>query len=309
MNKQIIPVLLVSGFLFSQIVRSQSATRFTYIASWGEKGTGPVQFRNPQGIDVDPSGFLYVADTGNQRIQKIDQRGRFVSEIGGFGWQAEQFDNPVSCWAGNGLDVFVADYNNDRIQRFDKDLHYIASLQVTDFWPETLHFGLPLDMALSPQGELFCLDGENQRLLKLDILGNPQRSFGDFDAGAGRLSGPRRLLVTNEGHVIVSDDSRTLFIYDIHGNFLIKRQNPLLKLPRGLAELPDQCIAVADAENGLLIFRWDGRQIGRLQGSDSGGFEYRQLVDVAVYRDILYVLDEGRQTVDIFRWQFESGDF
>ena len=297
------------GCLLSGFARGQSAIRFTYITSWGEKGAGPVQFTNPQGIDVDPSGFLYVADTGNQRIQKIDSRGRYVTEIGGFGWRAGQFDSPVSCWAQNGLDVFVADYNNDRIQRFDKDLYYIASLQVTDLWPENLYFGFPLDVGLSPQGELFCLDGENHRVLKLDILGNPQQTFGDFDAGEGRLSGPRRLLITGEGRVIVSDDSGALFVYDTHGNFLMKEKDPLLKSPRDMAELPYQCTAVADAENGLIIFRRDGKRISSLQGSDSGGFRFRQAVDVAVYRDFLYVLDEGRQSVDIFRWQFESGDY
>ena len=95
-----------------------------YFATWGEKGTDLGQLQDPYSISVDPSGYLYVADTENHRIQKIDPQGTFLLEKGAFGWQNEEFDRPIAVSSRNGLDVYVADYNNRRIVRYDKDLNY-----------------------------------------------------------------------------------------------------------------------------------------------------------------------------------------
>gem|GEM_PF-3384947 len=40
-------------------------------SSFGEKGTAPGQFVNPDGIALDAQGNLYVADEDNHRIQKL----------------------------------------------------------------------------------------------------------------------------------------------------------------------------------------------------------------------------------------------
>jgi sugar lactone lactonase YvrE len=43
----------------------------TPLAQWGSQGSGPGQFRDPGGVAVDGAGNLYVADTRNNRIQKL----------------------------------------------------------------------------------------------------------------------------------------------------------------------------------------------------------------------------------------------
>jgi tripartite motif-containing protein 71 len=40
-----------------------------FITSWGSEGSGEGQFLEPEGIDIDTEGNVYVADTGNFRIQ------------------------------------------------------------------------------------------------------------------------------------------------------------------------------------------------------------------------------------------------
>ena len=42
-----------------------------YITQWGSRGSESGQFLLPQNIAVDPNGDVYVADTGNSRIQKF----------------------------------------------------------------------------------------------------------------------------------------------------------------------------------------------------------------------------------------------
>ena len=50
---------------------------------WGSYGTGDGQFSIPDGVAVDGSGNVYVADTGNDRIQKFDSNGTFITSWNG----------------------------------------------------------------------------------------------------------------------------------------------------------------------------------------------------------------------------------
>jgi hypothetical protein len=52
-----------------------------YVEQWGTKGTADGQFNNPQGVAVDKSGNVYVADTYNQRIQKLTASAVPLSKI------------------------------------------------------------------------------------------------------------------------------------------------------------------------------------------------------------------------------------
>ncbi|WP_218251203.1 hypothetical protein [Candidatus Magnetobacterium casense] len=47
-----------------------------FITRWGDKGTGDGQFKYPTGITVDSSGYVYVVDTWNNRIQKFISDGK-----------------------------------------------------------------------------------------------------------------------------------------------------------------------------------------------------------------------------------------
>jgi sugar lactone lactonase YvrE len=280
-----------------------------FIARFGEKGDGPGQFNSPQAVSVDPSGFLYVADTGNNRIQKFDFQGRFVAEIGGFGWGREQFNEPVSVWAENGLDVFVADYDNQRIERYDKDLHYIGSMQSSDEWPVPLQFGYTLDVRFTAQSELFCLDGENQRVLKMDVFGNPQISFGGYDSGEGRLVNPRRLLVSTRNRVYVSDEEGgRIVVFDTYGNYLTALGG-FFEKPGGMAEAATRKLLFAadSAQRRIHIFL-DLKHVGSFGDEAVPGVRFEAPADIAWWNGFLYVLDKTRCEIFTFKWLGPAGE-
>ena len=52
------------------------------ITKWGTPGNGTGQFEQPQGVAVDSSGNVYVADTDNDRIQKFSSNGNFINMWG-----------------------------------------------------------------------------------------------------------------------------------------------------------------------------------------------------------------------------------
>jgi DNA-binding beta-propeller fold protein YncE len=52
-----------------------------FVKSWGSKGTEPGQFASARAIAVDVQGNVYVADSGNKRIQVFDSNGTFKTQI------------------------------------------------------------------------------------------------------------------------------------------------------------------------------------------------------------------------------------
>src|SRR5204862_5107928 len=52
-----------------------------FIKSWGSRGTGPGLFgTSVRAIAVDAQGTVYVADSGNKRIQVFDNNGTFKTQ-------------------------------------------------------------------------------------------------------------------------------------------------------------------------------------------------------------------------------------
>jgi tripartite motif-containing protein 71 len=78
----------------------------------------PGQFRSPWGVAVDGQGDVFVSDTGNQRIQKFDREGNFITQWGGFGNGDGQFNFPYGIAVDSRGSVFVVDSANTRVQQF-----------------------------------------------------------------------------------------------------------------------------------------------------------------------------------------------
>jgi DNA-binding beta-propeller fold protein YncE len=71
------------------------------IKTIGRKGSGPGEFDTPHGLAMDSQGRLFVADRGNNRIQILDQDGKFIDQ-----WS--QFSRPSGIAIRNDV-LYVAD--------------------------------------------------------------------------------------------------------------------------------------------------------------------------------------------------------
>ncbi len=158
-----------------------------------------------RGVDLgyDLEGNLYVLEASSDRLLKYSSTGDSLGVVGGFGRGEREFDGPHGLFAGRGTGVWVADRNNHRVQRFDRNLEFESSIFTRDLEDEVLRFGYPLDVAISRQGEIHILDGEN-----LTRSGRFVRSIGDDRSGSGALVDPRRLELDNRDNVYVLDRGR-----------------------------------------------------------------------------------------------------
>ncbi|MBI1806262.1 MAG: NHL repeat-containing protein [Ignavibacteria bacterium] len=167
----------------------------------------------------DPAANIYVLDAGSSEIVKFSAQGEELGRVGSFGWAELSFDHPSDLIAPNGLDVYVADYGNHRIQRFDRNLNFVSTLTSQTDEGVDKRFAYPRSVGSSRLGALFFVDGDNKRILKLDVANNIERSFGGIDASAGRLTSPSKVRVS-EGDIVYVQDGNTLVLFDVFGNFL-----------------------------------------------------------------------------------------
>ena len=96
----------------------------TFENAWGAYGSADnlavPQFDNPQGMAIDTAGNIYVADTGNNRIQRFDQVGTLATRVlwGVFGAGDGQFNQPRNVAVDASNRVYVSETQNKRIQVF-----------------------------------------------------------------------------------------------------------------------------------------------------------------------------------------------
>jgi tripartite motif-containing protein 71 len=110
---------LVKAIIRKIVIATGVVTTFAGNSTSGyTDGTGTgARFSVPKGIMTDGTN-LYVADTGNSRIQKFSASGAYITQWGGRGSGDGQFSSPRGVAVDSTGNVYVADMGNHRIQKF-----------------------------------------------------------------------------------------------------------------------------------------------------------------------------------------------
>ena len=89
------------------------------VLQWGQEGTDNGSFNQPTGIAIDSDGFIYVADTGNHRIQVFTVYGEFITSFGEYG--IGQLQNPTYISIDENDTIYVAEADSNVIKKFQKN--------------------------------------------------------------------------------------------------------------------------------------------------------------------------------------------
>ena len=208
----------------------------------GSRGCGDGQFYYPCGISIK-GDVLYVADSGNYRVQKLTSSGMFLHKFGQHGSGQGQFNWPRAVIIDSNNKLVVSDYDNHRIQIFNENGGWLLTM---DGKGSGIHsFQYPWGLALDPQGNFHVAAQGSKTIKVFSKEGVYVRMYGDSNVSRG-------LAIDGEGYSLVSENGgQCLSIYDPEGNKIHTVGN--LKNPWGTA-LDPRDGSVFIANNGVLKY-------------------------------------------------------
>lgn len=291
-----------------------------------KKGDGSDRFNAPLTIAAcEPTGAIYIVDTGNSRIKRILPDGSLdTSWGGGDGIIGQKGTGGLDFDAPSGLAVlsdgvfYVADTNNNRIKRYNLDGSLDTSWGGGD---GIIDFSNPCGIALDADENLFVSSRNNNNIKKLTPDGSLDTSWGGGDGivdswaegnAPKSLSNPNGLAIDIEGNLYVADsnndrivcfdaDGEVDFEWGIDADGQIGSFNSgtdQLNYPRSIAFDYAGNLYVADTNNsrivrfnsnGLLDTSWFADGIWEIPGTKSDTDQpYESVLGIAFYKGRLF---------------------
>ncbi|MEW6228782.1 MAG: NHL repeat-containing protein, partial [Bacillota bacterium] len=189
---------VIAGVLVLCLAAPGSAQRFSFVVE------GLVGYPSPQGyvydhqisgiglsspedLFIDSRGYLFIGDTGNNRVLKVDPSGAIVQEIGGRASAASgvTLSGPQGLFVSRDGTVYVADTGNYRIVVFNPDgsAKLVIERPRSHLLEGQLGF-VPTKLVVDKRGFIYAVNKDDYRgILVFDGEGNFRGFFGSNPVG------------------------------------------------------------------------------------------------------------------------------
>ncbi len=191
----------------------------------------------PTAIAVDQDGHLYIADTMNHRVRRVDAKTGLISTLAGLGQPRFSGDGGPSVNAGlnepaalavHGTRVYIADQSNNRVRMIDVATEIITTVAGTglagyngDGMPAAeASLAGPSGLAVGADGTLYIADTFNGRIRGVDPTtgmistvagdGGDYRYQGPTETPSGSLSRPSGISLDLDGNLLITDSDNHL---------------------------------------------------------------------------------------------------
>jgi DNA-binding beta-propeller fold protein YncE len=229
--------LVVTEFGGHKVIRIDAAGKATTLAGSGKKGFADgvgakAEFNAPHNLVVAPDGMIYVADTLNHRVRKLDPKTGTVTTIagsdkgfageGGTAAKDAKFNEPYHVAIDRtGRDLYVCDLGNRRIRTIDLKAGTISTIVGNG------KKGVPADGAVAKDaplvdprvvtvaktGRIWILERSGNTLRVVEdgkirtVVGTGEKGFAGDGGRAltAKLDGPKYLWVDPAGDVLIAD--------------------------------------------------------------------------------------------------------
>jgi sugar lactone lactonase YvrE len=199
-------------------------------------------FNAPHHLLRGPDGFIYVADTGNHMIRRIDPRTGEVTRVAGTGAKGFSGDGGpaldatfggIYAIAFHGEHMYLADLDNRRIRAVDLTTGLVRTVAgngekgvpADGAMAQSAPLVDPRAVAVDAKGQIYICERGGHALRVVDTTGRIRTVAGtgtaSFSGDGGpalraELRGPKHVSVDADGTVLVADTE----------NHVIRRYNP-----------------------------------------------------------------------------------
>lgn len=212
-----------------------------------EVGNGNGEFFSPIGIDVDTNGRIYVADTGNNRVQVFENSGNFLFKFGTTGSGPGQFNGVMNVAVANNGNIYTTDRYNKRVEIFGPSGDFLSQFAINPSGSSD-----PFSIAVDSMNKVYVGDLIHDRVRVYNELGAPLFDFGGVDT-------PEALTVDALGKIYVANSKNMVNafrVFNPDGQFLFEFDetgNGKFGITRSVAVDPQGLIFVTD-DGGLHLF-------------------------------------------------------
>ncbi len=230
------------------------------VAQWGQSGSQPGQFQDPQAIACDGVGNVFIADDGTPtQVEKFDEQGHPLLDFAALGVQ-----NDWDIAVDPGGAIFLLDRRHAQLQIFSPEGEPFRSL----FFRYRRDFHNPSSLAIGLDGNFFLTDSVSGRVMRVSPRGRTLEGWG---RPAGLPEGPWTpypIRLAPDGNLYAADIASGRIIrltsvgqYVTSWQFSFTDDDPSSAAPRldGLA-ISSNFVAASDAKKRLLeIWTLDGQ--------------------------------------------------
>ena len=196
------------------------------------------QLALPGGVAVDGAGNLYIGDTNNHRVRKVDLSGTITtlagndsaggSGDGGPATSAELYYPQSVAVDGKG-NIYIGDTGTYRVRKIDPSgiITTVAGNGTSGFSGDggpavSASLGSPDGVAVDGVGNIFIADYVDNRIRKVDLSGTITTVAGDTNQGSGGDGGPATSAELHNPYNVAVDGAGNLYIADYNNNRIRK---------------------------------------------------------------------------------------
>lgn len=270
-----------------------------FISSFGTKGKNTGQFHQPTGLTIDAQDDLYIADTQNDRIQKLDKNFNVFQTIGG----KDLFKQPEGVFVDSTGNIYVADTMNHQIKKFDSSGNLLLSLGKKG--NANGEFNQPVGIGVSSDNKIYGSDRQNDRIQVFDSTGAFTFTFGTQGKDNGQFNKPQGLFIGFSDNVFVADSlNNRLQMFTKDGQFVFAANHEAFKQPHAVYMDTAINVYIADTFHHRIV-KADrfGNPMFLLgtHGKEPSQFNQPQGVSVSSDGSILYVSDTLNNRIQKFQ--------